>query len=183
MDLQQLNETVQHAMGDAVSKEVAARAVAFIAEHSFAQTEPGPTLRELDDEELSLRLSDALGLSPGHAVELYHTVCRLLDHALDDEARRAFHRALPPEVAETFHRSRAVPAMAPDTGHRLADGRPGSTHSLADGRLAQSDSLVAEDSPKSDIKLSSTRGLTQEREHHTLADGKPGSTRPISDEH
>lgn len=64
----------------------------------------------------------------------------------------------------------------------LAEGRPGSRHPLSEARPAdaQADS-VAVANPHGDTKLSSSRGLTQEREGDTLADGQPGSRRPLSD--
>jgi hypothetical protein len=45
----------------------------------------------------------------------------------------------------------------------------------------QSESVVKNDNPHGDTKLSSAHGTTQEREHETLAEGRPGSRRPISE--
>lgn len=70
-------------------------------------------------------------------------------------------------------------------GNTLADGRPGGTRPLSEARpgsrhpvseAAPKDAQqhsVAEDNPHGDTKLSSTDGLTQEREHETLAEGEP----------
>lgn len=64
----------------------------------------------------------------------------------------------------------------------LAGGRPGSRHPLSEARpeRAHMHSVARSDSPHGDTKLSSSRGLTQEREHETLATGKPQSKRSLS---
>jgi hypothetical protein len=61
----------------------------------------------------------------------------------------------------------------------LSEGKPGSRHPLSEARLdrAQSNSVARADEPHADTKLSSARGLTQERLHETLAVGRPGPKR------
>ncbi len=189
MNLQQLNRTVQLRMATSIPPQLLEDTITFIARYSPAiralrpETPPARrTLRELDDEELSLRLADELGLSPGHAVELFHAVARALHGALENHDREAFQRDLPPRIVETFRRCQGLRTPPPDTGHRLADARPGSARPVATAGPAQRDSIAGEPQPKEYIKLSSSAGLTQERLQRTLAEGKPGSTRPVSEE-
>jgi hypothetical protein len=67
-------------------------------------------------------------------------------------------------------------------GHTLAEGRPGSRRPLAEARppAGQADSVARTDNPHGDTKLSSARGLTQEREKESIATGSGGSRRPLS---
>jgi uncharacterized protein (DUF2267 family) len=65
----------------------------------------------------------------------------------------------------------------------LATGRPGSEHPVAEARLetAHAHSVARSDAPHADSKLSTARGLTQERERESLAAGRPpGPHRPLS---
>ncbi|HLM72216.1 MAG TPA: hypothetical protein VK459_05985 [Polyangiaceae bacterium] len=59
----------------------------------------------------------------------------------------------------------------------------GSGHPLSEARFepAHTHSVARSDNPHEDTKLSSSRGLTQERLEDTLAEGKPGSDKPISE--
>ncbi|MBX3231426.1 MAG: hypothetical protein KIT84_10810 [Labilithrix sp.] len=68
-------------------------------------------------------------------------------------------------------------------GHTLATGRPGSRHPISEARHAgaHAESVVRSDNPHGDMKLSSARGTTQEREHEDLAEGKPGADRNLAD--
>lgn len=185
-------------MGNDVSSAEIEGALAFISRHVpaidshwSADVPPGQVVEDLEERgaladfekgELTERLAEETDLPPGHALELFHTVSRMLDGTLDDRLQKAFRANLPRDVVATFARSGAVPPKAPNTGHRLADGSPGSSRPLATARPAQADSIAQDDEPKSDTKFSSTEGSTQERKNRTLAEGKPGSTRPISDE-
>lgn len=68
-------------------------------------------------------------------------------------------------------------------GRTLASGRPGSRHPVAESapHTAQSQSVAANDDPHAETKLSSARGLTQERFGETLASGTGVHTRPIAE--
>lgn len=61
------------------------------------------------------------------------------------------------------------------TGNNLASGRPGSRHPLSEAKPngGQSNSVVESTNPHGDTKLSSSKGLTQEREKEDLAEGQP----------
>jgi hypothetical protein len=68
--------------------------------------------------------------------------------------------------------------------HDIASGRPGSTRPLSAANprvLEHRHSVARNGDPHGDTKLSSARGLTQEREGETLAAARPGpGLRPIA---
>ncbi|MFT3921877.1 MAG: DUF2267 domain-containing protein [Myxococcales bacterium] len=100
-----------------------------------------------------------------------------------DETRSRVERELPNLASWSAGDSASKPPVHLGSGHTLADGRPGSAKPLAEAQAtgralsdadptgSQADS-VAEPNPHGDAKLSSSRGLTQEREHESLADGR-----------
>jgi uncharacterized protein (DUF2267 family) len=125
-----------------------------------------------------------------HGVALEHvaTVCRALAESLPEALTERLRRALPPATAALFAPS--PPATSPEprphaTPHRdtLAQGRAGSRHPLSEAQPsgAQSESVVASDNPHGDTKLSSSHGLTQERERESLATGHPRAHRTLAD--
>ncbi|HVK68207.1 MAG TPA: DUF2267 domain-containing protein, partial [Polyangium sp.] len=69
-------------------------------------------------------------------------------------------------------------------GKTLATGRAGSQTPLSEARpeRAHGESVVRAENPHGETKLSSSRGLTQEREQETLAEGEPGPLRPVSEQ-
>ncbi len=122
------------------------------------------------------------------ATEHAEVVCRALAELLPNEARAFLAQRLP-EIAELFELQAPVEAPAHDwqTGsdapRDLAGGRPGSSRPLSSASpdiLAHRHSIARSDDPHAESKLSSARGLRQEREQRTLASGRPGSRRPIS---
>jgi uncharacterized protein (DUF2267 family) len=140
----------------------------------------------LSPHELFAGIARHEGVRLGFAREHEQVVCRALSEILPDETVNRLQRHLPilgelfaaPErisSAESVERSGHVRPL--DT--TLAAGRPGSRHPLSEARAerAQAQSVVLSDDPHADTKLSSARGLTQEREHETLADGKPPGSR------
>jgi hypothetical protein len=76
----------------------------------------------------------------------------------------------------------AAAGPAPGEGHTLADGRVGSHRPLSEAHPgeAQPGSVRAK-APHADTKLSSSRGLTQEREGRTLAAARPENLVPDDD--
>lgn len=68
-------------------------------------------------------------------------------------------------------------------GHTLSTGRPGSSHPVSEAHLetAQTHSVARSENPHEDTKISSSHGLTQEREHETLAEGRAGPKRPLGE--
>lgn len=151
----------------------------------------GPDSRDetWDAEELFEVVRRRENVSPGAAREHTQIVLAAIAERLDPEVRAWLLKSLPAGVAALL-RPRDVGASPPHThpGHApplttLASGKPGSHHPLSEsapGR-AQSHSVVSEENPHGDTKLSSARGLTQERLADTIATGRPGPERPISE--
>lgn len=142
-------------------------------------------------DELYRRVRDAEGIPLGRAAELTQVVCQVLDAAIGVEVRQRLSQHLPAEFMELFS-PRAVPPPPPEPerhrrealpgeGSTLAEGRPGSRRPLSEARPegAHEHSVVREDNPHGETKISSGRGLTQERLGDDLASGKPGPARPI----
>ena len=134
---------------------------------------------------LATRVAAAAQVPLGRAVEHVASVCRALAERLPPAALERLRAALPADTAALFEPPVAAelepkPHVA---RHTIAEGRPGSRHPLSEARPrgAQPDSLAASDNPHGETKLSSSRGLTQEREHESLADGRPGPRRSIAD--
>lgn len=125
-------------------------------------------------------------VADGFALEHTTVVAEAMARALRPEVLRLLRDALPWEIAVLFtprEEPAAVERVVMDPSRRtLAEGRPGGSRPLYAARAdnAQSESVARADNPHAETKLSSARGLTQEREDETLATGKPGSTRPVS---
>jgi uncharacterized protein (DUF2267 family) len=116
-------------------------------------------------------------------------VCRVLGSLLSPTAlqrlrqhvpdlAREFEAPAPPQVILCAEHLRS----APEPEHTLAAGRPGSSRPLSEARpnssetsstgraeKAHAHSVARSDDPHGDTKLSSARGLTQEREGESLA--------------
>ncbi|WP_375766908.1 DUF2267 domain-containing protein [Archangium gephyra] len=139
--------------------------------------------------ELHARVADRLRVPLGRAVEHTGVVCQFLAEALPAGTLHRVREALPEPMSALFTPREPVDDFAYvhvhlEPGRRtLAEGRPGSAHPLSESRpeRAHSHSVVRADNPHGDTKLSSSSGLTQEREQETLADGHPGSDRPLSE--
>ncbi len=136
-------------------------------------------------------VSELEGVGIGFALEHAEVVCQVLADAVDAEGRRHLTVNVLPSLARLFE-PRGTPspvpshvhdhAVVPGEGHTLASGHPGSYRPISEAHgLAHADSMVASDNPHGDVKLSTTRGLSQERFHETLANGRPGSKRSLSD--
>lgn len=123
----------------------------------------------------------------GFAREHAQAVCRAIAESLDEGTLRALDRALPAELAELFHVPAPFLASEPPVStagsrHILATGKPGSRHPLSESAppSAHADS-VARANPHGATKLSSARGLTQERENESLATGAPATRHTIAE--
>jgi uncharacterized protein (DUF2267 family) len=122
-----------------------------------------------------------IGFAKEHAV----SVCQVVAEALSDEALGRLERALPRSIATLFERGSTasdLPPRATSRGGTLAEGRPGSSHPISEARpeRAHGESVARAENPHGDTKLSSSRGLTQEREGESLATGRPGSSHPLT---
>lgn len=146
---------------------------------------------DVEAEELFELVSELEGVTLGFAVEHTEVVCQVLAECVDAEGRKHLTVHVLPTVARLFEPRAKPPSVpphvhdhfvAPGEGHTLASGHPGSYRPISGARgAAHQESVAASDNPHGDVKLSTTRGLSQERFKETLANGKPGSKRPLSD--
>ncbi len=137
-------------------------------------------------ERIARREHVRLGLSVEHA----QVVCRALSELLTPTTLQHLRRHVP-ELSELLHvpepprvpDARPVPRASARAPHTLAEGRPGGSEPLASAshdQIVHTHSIARSDDPHAETKLSSSRGLTQERLRRTLAAGRPGSNRPLS---
>ncbi|MDF2694226.1 MAG: hypothetical protein K0S65_2609, partial [Labilithrix sp.] len=141
---------------------------------------------ELPREQLYEHTRRRLDVSPALARERVQLVCKVIGERLSADLVARLDKDLPAEVALLLHpRERDtldVPehAVARAPGHTLASGAAGSKHPLSEAHpAAHTHSVVREENPHAETKLSSTRGATQERLEESLATGKPGPERTI----
>jgi uncharacterized protein (DUF2267 family) len=144
--------------------------------------------RDFDLDELYARVAFREAVSPGFAMEHTLSTCQVVAQVVSARVLERLQRALPGAIASLFELRATASGPLPRqrvAAHRntLAEGRPGSQRPLSDARTdgAHSQSVVCADNPHGDTKLSSSRGMTQEREHESLAEGRPGSKRPLSE--
>ncbi len=143
---------------------------------------------DFDAAELFERVRRRTHREPGPNREQAQMVLRAVGERLDASLRRRLARALPSEIMDLFEeRNDAEPP--PHATHArlprrptLASGRPGSAHPLSEARVerAHSHSVVREENPHGETKLSSASGTTQERLGDSLAVGRPASAKPLS---
>ena len=129
---------------------------------------------------LRTRLARALSVDAMRAQEyLQITMAGLADH-LTDGLLSKLHHELPDDVEALLQRDVTKggqpPQRASGHGRQLADGRPGSRRPMSETAPGSSrpvsqaapgprhQNSVAERNPHADTKLSSAKGLTQERE-------------------
>jgi uncharacterized protein (DUF2267 family) len=142
---------------------------------------------DFDRNELFARVARHGGLDRGCALEYAEVVCSALAMELPWESLTRLRRELGPSIAsllvEPLARRTTATAPSPPSGSTLASGRPGSGHPLSEARLdrAQTGSVARTQNPHVDTKLSSSRGLTQERLEETLASGHPGAVRSLAE--
>jgi uncharacterized protein (DUF2267 family) len=143
--------------------------------------------QQFGPDELHARVSAREDIRLGFAIEHTAVVCETIAEALSPGALYRLREALPEDLARLFaihpRSPRFERTRADARRHTLAEGRPGSGRPLYAARFdrAHTHSIALADNPHADTKLSSSPGLTQEREQETLASGKPGSTRPLSE--
>ncbi len=180
------------ALGASLSRGVRSHvAAALPAAHAAALMRPAA--EKLSRADAFYDRARALeGTTPGFALEHVQVVCRALGTMLPDETLQRMKRDLPGELASLFnpparegepplHASRP-PSHPPPHRETLAAGHPGFTHTLAESAPAagQTHSVVREQNPHADTKLSSSRGMTQERLEEDLATGEPRG-KPVSE--
>jgi len=121
------------------------------------------------------------------AMEDVQIVCAALARELAPELRERVVRSLPPELAKLFEqREYGTAGLHVGYGRTLAEARPGSQHSLGQARVGSRRPLSEGTADRTqqgavgdehETKLSSAKGLTQEREHESLAEGHPKTNR------
>jgi len=134
---------------------------------------------DFDAAELYERVRRRTGAPPGLAREQTDVVLRVLGAILDERELARLARVLPEPIVRGLRGPEAsyVPphrGTAPPPRRTLAEGRPGGTHPIAEAAPppGQMHSVAANDDPHAETKLSSSRGLTQERLADTLATGR-----------
>jgi uncharacterized protein (DUF2267 family) len=141
--------------------------------------------QHLDADELYRRAGSYEGVGPGPAREHVQGVLRALGELADAAAVERVACALPEEMRELVRQrlsSSPPPHVAPSGGgHTLASGRPGSTHPISEARpeSAHAHSVARNANPHEETKLSSSRGLTQERVDESLATAHPDGSRTL----
>jgi uncharacterized protein (DUF2267 family) len=149
---------------------------------------------ELSMNEFYRRTGRYAGLRRSAATEQAQLVCRVLAELLPQPGILRLRKHLP-ELAPLFSVPEApAPAQGPqrlrnDPGvdRTLAGGKSGSERPLSDAgspserafsgagvMRAHSDSVARAQNPHEDTKLSSARGLTQERERESIASSRRG---------
>jgi uncharacterized protein (DUF2267 family) len=151
-----------------------------------------PYERDFDLDELYDHVARGEGTQAGFGREHAQAVCQAIGTALPHEVRLRLQKHLPAEIAVLFGSRdagasplrpvHAEPPVEPGAGTTLATGRPGSRHPVSEGRAdcAHEGSVARSDDPHADTKLSSSRGLTQERLGESLASGQPGPEHSVS---
>jgi hypothetical protein len=136
--------------------------------------------------QIQAQVAMRVGVPSSRAIEIAQIVCGTMGRTLDPELRAELVRSLPTELAPWFETAPkyVAPATGAGRGHHLSDGKPGSAHAMSDSAPGSSHPLdtaqpetghsnsVAADNPHGDSKVSSARGMTQERERESLAEGR-----------
>jgi uncharacterized protein (DUF2267 family) len=193
MEASDLFATVEaHAGIDRHAAERAVRATLASVAEALSSDEADALSRELSPDLRPLVQRHALGLpldrsaffaevaaresvEVGFAVEHAECVCSALAERMSPDLRERLQRHLP-LLASLFELRDETPADIPPLVHgsTLASGRPGSRHPLSEARpeRAQSQSVARSDNPHADTKLSSSRGVAEDREGRTIATAK-----------
>jgi uncharacterized protein (DUF2267 family) len=175
------------ALGEGLSepdREAIARA---LPERLRAVLRTGKHRGAFDIAEFFDRVRRREGVKRGFGREHAQVVCTVLGESLPEEALTVLERALPERLFDLFRRSPSEPEppgrrIAPSARHHtLATGKPGPLRPLSEAAPpgAQSHSVVGEENPHENIKLSSAAGMSQEREDESLARAHPDASRRI----
>ncbi|MDI3290009.1 DUF2267 domain-containing protein [Polyangium sp. 15x6] len=188
-----LSEAVLRAFAETLVPDEARALAHALPEPLAAVLLDGPHLGNLSEDALYRRVADREGTLLGFAIEHTRLVLGILGEKLPETTRLRLRRHLTPELGELLApreplppppvRLRRPPEPELGKGNTLATGRPGSQKPLSEARpeRAHAESVVRTENPHGETKLSSSRGLTQVREHETLAEGEPGPRRPVSE--
>ena len=135
--------------------------------------------------ELYEHVAQETGAPFGLAREGARVACQVIAGALDAEHGAFLRERLSAEWSSLFaaQEESPVPERAVSGhGRTLATGRPGSTHPLSEAHPAsgQAESVVMNDNPHADEKVSSAPGA---RLGHDIATSRDGSEVPLSEAH
>ena len=136
----------------------------------------GPHNEPLESHELILRTSEQLQVELSHAAEYVTAASQVIAEALGPTIADRLRRDLPESLARLLHAPELLSPPPPHldrAAHTLAEGEPLHALYAAQPTTAQSGSIAAEPNPHSDIKLSTSIGITQERTGRTIATGSP----------
>jgi uncharacterized protein (DUF2267 family) len=174
--LRALRRQLGHPEAEALADELPDELAAALRQGSFVA-----------GSDLALAVATHERVPPARAVEHAAAVAHGLAELLPEELLARLRQALPAPTAALLE---PPPPLDPDevqpppraSRRTLSEGRPGSSHPLSEARpfAAQANSVIASDNPHADTKLSSARGLTQERERESLADGEAGARRSLA---
>jgi len=137
--------------------------------------EAGPHGEELTPDEVIDQVAQRAALRPAIAQEITFVTLQQVGELAGEDAFVRIRRELPPEFDRLFS---LPPQPEPlervhlhPEHHTLAEGHGGGDRPLyaAAPDTAQSESVAHADNPHEETKLSSSRGLTQEREGRTLS--------------
>ncbi len=177
-----LAHVANHAPLDPETTRAVSRAVISVIGRSLSRP-----ARELLDEEVDpvlgrwleidtgRTLDDKLatyGLTEGRAAEAIASVCRALAVELSDEVLGWMRRELPEELAQLLV-APTTEGMRSTRRHprHLAEAHPGERGVADTAPPRRQHETITASNPHAESKLSSTSGMTQEREHETLAEG------------
>lgn len=136
---------------------------------------------DFDAAELYERVRDRTGTPPGLAREHTDIVLRALGDVLDEPMLARLARVLPEPIVRGLQGPERVEVPPHGAGAKprhtrtIATGRPGSSHPISESAppSGHTHSVALSDNPHAETKLSSARGLTQERFDETIATGRP----------
>ncbi|RZO65899.1 MAG: DUF2267 domain-containing protein [Sandaracinaceae bacterium] len=128
-------------------------------------------------EALVAQVADSEHLADGHAAEHASAVLAAIAAELDEDERALLERELPEDLRPWVQRrseSRPPPRMPRSRDDDHADTKLSSSRGLTQERAAET---LAEGRPGSEDAVSTAHGLTQEQRHETLAEGRPPGQR------
>lgn len=139
-------------------------------------------------EALRTRVARGLSIDALRAQEYIQITMSLLAEHLSDGLLSRLHHELPDDIEMLLQRDGVKAAEPPPRpaghGRNLAAGRPGSRRPVSENAPGSTRPVsqaaperrqqhsVAERNPHADTKLSSAKGMTQEREGESLANGR-----------
>jgi uncharacterized protein (DUF2267 family) len=180
-------------LGERLLPEEAAAVAGALPEPVAGRLRGAAYQRDFDAGELYDRVARGEGVKSAFGMEHAQVACQVFGEALPEAVRLRLQKHLGEGLAWLFEPRaggpppprpvHASPPVEPGQGSTLASGRPGSRHPLSEGHAdrAQAGSVARSADPHGDTKLSSSRGLTQERLDESLAMGRPGPEHPVSD--